>query len=131
MAKRVLTVLIWGLAGLVVALGFTAGAFALVGGDIAEPGEPPVFTPSLGPRASPSVGRDDPASRSPEPSATPSPSQGGDDDDNSGPGSGDDSGSDDSSGPGSGGSDDNSGPGSDNSGSGSDDSGSGSDHDDD
>jgi len=87
--------------------------------------------PVWGPRASPSEGRDDPASRSPEPSATPSPSQGGDDDDNSGPGSGEDSGSDDSSGPGSGGSDDNSGPGSDNSGSGSDNSGSGSDHDDD
>ena len=124
MAKRVLTVLIWGLAGLVVALGLTAGAFALVGGDIAESGDPPVFTRSPEPRESPSVGRDDPASPSPRPSARPSPSGDGNDD-NSGPGSGDDSGSDDNSGPGSGGSDDNSGPGSDDSGSGS------SDHDDD
>jgi hypothetical protein len=126
--KRVFTALLWGLAGLAVALGLTAGAFALVGGDIAEPGGPPVFAPSPESRESPSVGGDRPTSPSPEPSATSSPSPDGNDD-NSGPGGGDD----DNSGPGSSGSDDNSGSGSDSSGSGSDNSGSGSgsDHDDD
>ncbi|MGH2591706.1 MAG: hypothetical protein ACRDGW_13055 [Actinomycetota bacterium] len=123
MTKRILIAVAWGLAGIVVAVGLTAGAFALAGREISEPATPPLFSSS----PTPSRDADRTGSTSPDARATPSPSI--DDDgpgggeDNSGPDSGSGSG-DDSSGPGSG---DDSGSGSDNSGPGSDDSGSGSD----
>lgn len=116
MSRRILIAVLWGLAGLAIAGGLIAGAFALAGEEIARPATP-ILAPS--PQASRQPGNDD-ATRSPESSrsATASPS------DDASPGSGDEGGADDHGG--SSGSDDNSGPGSSNSGSGSDDSGSGS-----
>ena len=129
--RRIAIVAAWGLAGLVVALGLTVGAFAVAGQDIGEPATPPGL--SLG---SPAPEATDSPSSGPSPSNDPSedgPSSDptGSDDDNSGPGSGDDDGgSDDNSGPGSGdddggSDDDNSGPGSGDDGGGSDDDNSG------
>lgn len=116
MSRRILIAVLWGLAGLAIAGGLIAGAFALAGEEIARPATP-IPAPSL--QASRQPGSND-ATRSTEPSrsATASPS------DDASPGSGDEGGADDHGG--SSGSDDNSGPGSSNSGSGSDDSGSGS-----
>jgi hypothetical protein len=131
MGRRVLGAVAWGLAGLVVALMLTLGAFAIAGQEIAEPASVPELTPgaTTTPDATPSQDDD---RRTGTPTESPSPgddrggSGDGSDDDNSGSGSG---GDDDNSGPGSG-NDDNSGSGSDDSGSGSDSSGSGSGSDD-
>lgn len=113
--KRLLTVLAYGVAGLVVALALTLGAFALAGQEIAEPAGPPVFTTS--PSESPGAVRSpaDDETRSPDASRSESPSPSPDDrdeDSRSGPNSGSGSGSDeddrddDSSGRGSGSDDD-------------------------
>lgn len=135
MTRRVLTVLAWGVGGLVVALVLTLGAFAIAGQEISQPAGPPNLTPE--PPSTPTT----PGQREGEPGvsvrATPSisPTGGDDGSENSGSGS-----NEDNSGPGSGGGDDSSGSGdsgggSDDSGSGSNDdssgSGSGGDHDDD
>lgn len=126
MTRRILSLLAWGVGGLLVALGLTAGAFALAGRDIAEPATPPLFTSSPEPEEAPDGDEISP-SRDLEPSVSPTPVA---DDDNSGPGS---DGSDDNSGPGSGSDDDGSGESNSGPGGGSDDnSGPGSgDHDDD
>lgn len=101
--KRVLTVLGYGLAGLVVALALTLGAFALAGQEISEPAGPPVFTTSTGPTPDAQRSSDDetrtPRSTSASPSRSPD-ERGG----NSGHGSDDDH--DDRSGSGSGDGDD-------------------------
>lgn len=116
MARRILTAVTWGLAGLIVAMVFTVGAFAIAGQGIGEPSLPPGFRTDVSPTTS----------RTAEPTPTSRP----DDDDRSNDADDDHSGSG-SSNSGSGSS--NSGSGSSNSGSGSQNSGSGSsddDHDD-
>jgi hypothetical protein len=102
MSKRVLSVVAWGLAGLVVALGLTAGAFALAGQEIAEPATPPAFS-------SP-ADRSGTVSSSPRPEHTQEASPSADDHGGVGSGSDDNSGSGStSSGSGSSSSSDNSG----------------------
>ena len=117
MTRRILTVVAWGLAGLAIAGGLIAGAFALAGEDIGRPASPvlPSATPSAEGSRSPEAERTE--TRTPQP---------GDDHGGNGEEPGDDHGGGTGSGDDHGGSDD-SGSGSDNSGSGSDDSGSGSD----
>ena len=66
-----------GLAGLVVALVLTVGAFAIAGQQIAQPAGVPIFTTSTTP--SPSPGDDRTASPSPEHERTESPSPSVDD----------------------------------------------------
>jgi hypothetical protein len=132
MGRRAFRAVAWGLAGLVVALVLTLGAFAIAGQEISEPASVPVLTPGASrptPDATPSQ-EDDGQLGVTTPTETPSPSDdrggsqtvvGGSDDDNSGPGSGS---GDDNSGSGSG--SDGSGSGSDGSRNGSDGSRSGS-----
>ena len=114
MGRRAFGAVAWGLAGLVVGLVLTLGAFAIAGQEISEPASVPVLTPGAttsAPDATPSQGNGGKQSVATSTETT-SPS----DDDNSGPGSGD--------------GEDSSGDGSDHSGSGSENSGSGSDSDD-
>ena len=124
MGRRAFGAVAWGLAGLVVALVLTLGAFAIAGQEISEPASVPVLTPGATtsvPDATPSQGNGGKQSVATTTETT-SPSddhsgsddtESGSDDDNSGPGSGDGEGS-------SGGGSDHSGSGSENSGSGSD-----------
>ena len=128
MTRRIAVIVAWGLAGLAIAGGLIAGAFALAGEDISRPASPVV------PTATPSVERGEDRTASPTPERTSEPG----DDHGSGDEPGDDHGGstrttepgDDhggSSDSGSGSDDSgssNSGSGSSNSGSGSDDSGS-------
>ena len=108
--RRLVIVLGYGLAGLVVALGLTLGAFALAGQEIAEPAGPPVFTSS--PEPTPDATTSEEA-RSPKPERTASPSASpddhGGDSGNSGSGSDEGSGSGDDSGSSSGSGEDRSG----------------------
>ena len=95
MGRRAFGAVAWGLAGLVVALVLTLGAFAIAGQEISEPASVPALTPGAStPETNPSQG--DETSRSAS-MATPSPddrggseNSGSGSDDNSGPGSGSD-----------------------------------------
>src|SRR4051794_35016338 len=121
MTRRIVIVVAWGLAGLAIAGGLIAGAFALAGEDIGQPATPP--PPSATTTKSPN-GDDRTRSPGAEPTETRS-SEPGDDHGGNGNEPGDDHGGGTETGDDHGGSS-NSGSGSDDSGSGSSESGSGS-----
>ena len=126
MSRRILTVVAWGLAGLAIAGGLIAGAFALAGEDVGQPATPalPSVTSTSGRDAddrTPEADRTETETRTTEPGDDHGGNEPGDDH-GGGTETGDDHGGSRNSGSGS----DDSGSGSSNSGSGSDDSGSGS-----
>lgn len=98
MSRKLLSAIAWGVAGLVVALALTAGAFALAGQEIGTPATP--IIPSVSePTSTPERTHSPKAERSDDPS--PSVDDGSDDSGSSSPGSGSDDETTDNSGSGS------------------------------